>query len=148
MAQAVEVEVDCETGQVTVLGLVVAYDLGQPLNPMAVEGQIEGAVAQGIGYALTEQMIHKNGRLMNSDFLDYRILSAPGMPPVQIVLVGSGDPAGSFGAKGMGEWGLLPTAPAIANAVYDAIGARVQDLPITPEKVLRLLAEKGADTAG
>jgi CO/xanthine dehydrogenase Mo-binding subunit len=144
LAQAVEVEVDCETGRVTVLRLIAAYDLGQALNPLAVEGQIEGALAQGIGYALTEQMIHENGRLINPNFLDYRILTAPDMPPVQILLVGSPDPAGPFGAKGVGEWGLVPTAPAIANAIHNAVGVRVSDLPITPEKVLSLLLKEGA----
>lgn len=96
----------------------------------------------GLGYALSENMIYRNGRLMNPNFLDYKLLTAKDVPPVQAVIVETDEQDGPFGAKGIGEPGLVPTAPAIANAIYDAVGVRIKDLPITPEKVLAALREK------
>ena len=121
---------------------MAAHDVGRALNPMLLEGQIHGAAVMGTGYALTEQLILKNGRVANDNFLDYKILTAMDKVPVEPVLVEPVDEAGPYGAKGVGEPGCVPVAPAIANAVYDAVGVRIKDLPITPEKILRALKEK------
>ena len=107
------------------------------------EGQIEGAVVQGIGYALMEGLTLQNGRVVNDGFLDYKIPTIGDIPEIKTILVETGDPHGPFGAKGIGEPGLVPTAPAIANAIYNAIGIRIKELPITPEKILKALKEKG-----
>jgi len=136
-----EVEVDIETGQVKVLNFVAAHDTGRTLNPLGVQGQTYGGVAQGIGYALNEETIFKNGKVANAQFHDYKILTALDMPPIQVIEVESIDPLGPYGAKGVGEPGLVPTAAAIANAIYDAVGVRMTDLPITPEKILKALDE-------
>lgn len=141
-AQAVEVEVDQERGQVRVLKCVAAFDVGHPLNPLAVEGQIEGAIAQGLGFALSESQVYDHGRAMISTFTDYRAPRATDLPEIEVSLVETDDPMGPFGAKCVGEAGMVPTAAAVANAVYDAIGVRIKDLPITPEKVLAALREK------
>jgi xanthine dehydrogenase molybdenum-binding subunit len=138
----VEVEVDKETGQVKILKYIAAHDVGKAINPMLLEGQVYGGATQGIGYALTERLILKDGKVMNPNFLDYKILTAKDVPHIETVVVETNDPFGPFGAKGIGEPGLVPTAPAIANAIYDAVGVRIKDLPITPEKVLAALKEK------
>jgi xanthine dehydrogenase molybdenum-binding subunit len=138
----VEVEVDKETGQVKILNYIAAHDVGKALNPMLLEGQIYGGGLQGIGYALGERMIFEKGVLKNGNFLDYKMPTAKDVPPVQAVIVETDEQDGPFGAKGIGEPGLVPTAPAIANAIYDAIGVRIKDLPITPEKILKALKEK------
>lgn len=141
-AHGVEVEVDKETGKVKILNYIAAHDVGKAINPLLLEGQIYGGGLQGIGYALGEKMIYKNGRLMNGNFLDYKIPTVKDVPPIQPVIVETDELEGPFGAKGIGEPGLVPTAPAIANAIYDAIGVRIKDLPITPEKVLKAIKEK------
>lgn len=141
-AHGVEVEVDRETGQVKILNYIAAHDVGKALNPMLLEGQIYGGGLMGIGYALGEKMIWDKGYLKNGTFLDYKMPTVKDAPPVQAVIVETDEQAGPFGAKGIGEPGLVPTAPAIANAIYDAVGVRIKDLPITPEKVLRALKEK------
>jgi xanthine dehydrogenase molybdenum-binding subunit len=138
----VEVEVDKETGQVKILRYVAAHDVGRAINPMLLEGQVYGGVTQGIGYALTERLILQNGKVMNANFLDYKMLTAKDVPNIETIVVETNDPFGPFGAKGIGEPGLVPTAPAIANAIYDAVGVRIKELPITPEKVLAALKEK------
>jgi len=138
-----EVEVDKETGQVKILKYIAAHDVGRAINPMLLEGQVYGGATMGIGYALTERLILKNGKVMNSNFLDYKMLTAKDVPNIETIVVETNDPFGPFGAKGIGEPGLVPTAPAIANAIYDAIGVRIKELPITPEKVLAALKEKG-----
>lgn len=135
-AHAAEVEVDLQTGRVRVLRIVAAHDIGKAINPTAVEGQIEGAVAQGFGYALTEQYEYENGKILNPNFLGYRIPRTNDMPEIMAILVEKIDSEGPFGAKGVGEPALVPVAPAIANAIYDAIGVRINSLPITPEKIL------------
>ncbi|MBI4577976.1 MAG: xanthine dehydrogenase family protein molybdopterin-binding subunit, partial [Planctomycetes bacterium] len=107
------------------------------LHPQALEGQIHGALAQGIGYALYEEVRSEGGRIRNPSFTDYKIPTAGDLGfPVELHLVETLDPTGPFGAKGVGEPGLVPTAPAIANAIYDAVGVRVRELPITPERLL------------
>jgi xanthine dehydrogenase molybdenum-binding subunit len=105
-------------------------------------GQIYGAAYTGVGYGLTEEIKVVNGRVMNPNFRDYQMLTAMDVVPIDPVIVEPVDKDGPYGAKGVGEPGLVPTAPAIANAVYDAIGVRITDLPITPEKVLKALKER------
>jgi CO/xanthine dehydrogenase Mo-binding subunit len=141
-AHGAEVEVDVETGQVKILRYVAAHDVGRAINPMLVKGQIYGATVMGIGYGLTEEMQVNAGRVMNANLLDYKILTAKDEVPIDPVIVESFEPSGPFGAKGIGEPACVPTAPALANAVYDAIGIRIRDLPITPEKVLAALKEQ------
>jgi len=140
--QAVEVEVDEETGQVHVLKVVAAHETGTTINQLMAEGQIEGSVVQGIGFALMERLIHDEGRIVNDRFLDYKIPNIGDIPEIEAVCVESEGTKGPLGAKGIGEPGLVPTAPAIANAVYDAIGVRFHELPITREDVVRALKEK------
>ncbi len=138
-AQAVEVEVDIETGQVTVVNSFVSDDCGKAFNPQAVHGQSNGAAAQAIGWTLYEHMQVEGGRLMNGNFADYTMPTADALPMLQSGIVESTDPNGPHGAKGASETAILPGAPAIANAVFDAVGVRITDLPITPEKVLAAL---------
>ena len=141
-AQGAVVEVDLETGKVEILKMAAAHDVGQVLNQQTIKGQIYGALAQGIGYALSEEYKTHEGRNLNPNFLDYKILSAPDLNfPIEIDCIETHDKTGPFGAKGVGEPGLVPTAPAIGNAVYDAIGIRIRDLPITPEKILAALSD-------
>ena len=141
-AQMAEVEVDTETGKVRVLRLACANDVGRAINPMAVEGQIEGGAQMGLGYALTEEVIVKDGRVLNPDFLDYRLFTSADMPEIETIIIETDDPQGPFGAKGVGEMGGTPTAAAIANAIYDAVGVRLTTVPMTPERVLKALDEK------
>lgn len=140
-----EVEVDRATGQVKILNLVAAHDVGQSINPTLIKGQIYGAAYTGVGYALTEEIKVQKGKVMNPNFRDYQILTARDRIPVEAVLVEKGDEDGPYGAKGIGEPGLVPTAPAIANAIYDAIGVRITELPITPERVLDAIKAKEGD---
>ena len=142
-AHAVEVAVDTETGEVTVLKSVGAHDVGQAINPAAVAGQIEGGAAQGQGYALSEAMIYRDGELVTPSFSEYLIPTAMDMPRVQSIILESRSGLGPFGAKGIGEPALTPVAPAIANAVADAIGRRIFELPITPERIVMALREAG-----
>ena len=141
-AQAVEVEVDTETGQVRVLDSFVADDCGKALNPLAVHGQSNGAVAQSIGWTLYEQLQLEDGRIANGNFADYTMPTPDALPELRSGIVESNDPNGPYGAKGASETAILTGAPAIANAVFDAIGVRITSLPITPEKVLAALQEK------
>lgn len=141
---AVEVAVDTETGEVTVLKSVGAHDVGQCINPQAVEGQIEGGALMGQGYALSEELIYEEGKLASPSFSEYLIPTSMDMPDIKCVILESRSGLGPFGAKGIGEPSLTPVAPAIANAVADAIGTRVFDLPITPEKVVRAIRAKDA----
>ena len=141
--QGAEVEVDLETGKVKILRFVAAHDVGKVISKQTVKGQIYGGIAQGLGYALSEEYKTHNGRNLNPNFLDYKIFSAPDMDfPIHIECIETDDKEGPFGAKGVGEPGLVPTAPAIANAIYDAIGVRIRDLPITPEKILAALEKR------
>jgi 4-hydroxybenzoyl-CoA reductase alpha subunit len=141
-AQAAEVEVNTETGVVRVVRLVAADDVGRAINPMQVEGQIHGAVVQAMGWALFEELAIENGRMTNGNLADYTVPTANSIPQIDTVLVETQDPNGPFGGKGASECPFSPTAGAIANAVYDAIGVRITSLPITPEKVLRALERK------
>lgn len=141
-AQTAEVEVDTETGEVRVLRLTAAHDCGRAVNPLLIEGQIEGGLAMGLGYALSEEMVTVEGRVLNTTFADYLIPTAVDVPPMTVAIVEQPDPTGPFGAKGVGEPSLLPTAPAIVNAIYDAVGIRLRELPVTAERVLAALREK------
>ena len=137
-AQAVEVEVDTETGRVRVLKVVAADDVGQAINPMLVEGQIEGAVVQAQGYALLEDLKVKDGRILTDQLSTYLIPTILDIPDqVESVIVEVPDPNGPWGARGVGELPFLPTAPAIAAAVHDATGVWFDEFPLTPERVLR-----------
>ncbi len=141
--QGVEVEVDTETGEVKILRMVAAHDVGKVLNPQALKGQMYGALAQGIGYALYEEVRSQEGKIMNPNFRDYKIPSIQEMDfPIDLEFIETNDSFGPFGAKGVGEPGLVPTAPAIANAIYNAVGIRIRDLPITPGKILEALKSK------
>ncbi len=144
-SHAVEVEVDPDTGKFTIVDYAAASDAGTVVFPIGAEGQNEGGVAQGLGYALTEGMLIEDGRPLGPNFSDYRIPCIADMPPFQQVFVPSHEPTGPFGAKGIGEIGLDPMAPAIASAIYDAVGVRINTLPITPEKVLFALRAKNHD---
>ena len=138
----VEVEVDTETGHVEVLRVVFAHDLGRLIHPKGAEGQVEGGFQQGMGYALMEnlQFDPDSGTCLTGDFLDYKIPTALEMPrDIQSIFIESNEPTGPFGAKSLSEPCITVPAPAIANAIYNAIGVRIRDLPITPEKILRAL---------
>jgi CO/xanthine dehydrogenase Mo-binding subunit len=145
-AHGVKVKVDEETGKVKILDYVAAHDVGRAINPLLLEGQVYGGVVMGIGYALTEEVICKNGENMNANFRDYKLFTAKDAIKIKAPVVETYDEHGPFGAKGIGEPGCVPTAPAIANAIYDAVGVRIYDLPITPEKVLAALKEKNKET--
>ena len=140
--QAVEVEVDPATGQVKVLQYASAADCGTVINPIGAEGQVDGALAQGIGYALIEGMSFEDGHPSEPNLSGYRIPSMRDMPKLSSAFADSYEPTGPFGAKGLGELGTDPTAAAISNAIFDAVGIRIKTLPITPEKVLKALQEK------
>jgi 4-hydroxybenzoyl-CoA reductase subunit alpha len=144
-AQVAEVSVDEETGQVSVHKIWVAHDCGRALNPVAVEGQVIGSVWMGLGQALQEEMIWKDGLLMNPGLLEYRSPSSEESPDIDCTIVESVDPEGPFGAKEAGEGSLAATIPAIANAIFDAVGVRLREAPFTPERVLAAIREqKGA----
>jgi len=141
-AQAVEVEVDTFTGNIKVVKIEVAQDVGKVLNPLGIMGQIEGGVLMGVGYALSEELIMENGYVKNPNFHNYKMLTASDVPEINFYPIETNDSQGPYGAKGMAEAPLIPTAAAIANAVADAIGTRIYSLPLTPEKILRALNEK------
>jgi xanthine dehydrogenase molybdenum-binding subunit len=135
--QGVEVEVDTDTGEVNILRVAAVHDVGKVLDPEGLKGQIYGALAQGIGYALYEELKTANGKIQNPNFRDYKIPTIQELDfPIDIEFIETNDSFGPFGAKGVAEPGLVPTAPAISNAIYDAVGIRIKDLPITPEKIL------------
>ncbi len=139
-----EVEVDTQTGVVKVIKWVTAHDIGKAINPTVVEGQLEGGASQGIGFALFEDPVisPENGAMLTDGFDKYKIPTTLDMPEHEAVLVELGDPTGPFGAKSVGESGLFLQAPAIANAIYDAVGVRVREVPMTPEKVLAAIRAK------
>jgi len=143
-AQVAEVSVDEETGVVTVHKIWAAHDCGRALNPVAVEGQVIGSVWMGLGQALQEEMIWKDGLMMNPGLLEYRSPSSVESPEIECIIVESIDPEGPFGAKEAGEGSLAATIPAISNAIYDAVGIRLREAPFSPERVLAALrAKKG-----
>lgn len=141
--QIAEVDIDPDTGEVTVTHMVAAHDVGRAINPMATEGQIEGGVAQGLGWTLMEDMAYTDGKLMNADFVDYIVPSCFDIPEIQPILVEPVEPNGPFGAKGIGEPALNPTMAAITNAIYDAVGVRITSLPVNPAQLLAAIKNKG-----
>ena len=144
----VDVEVDPETGKVEVLRYTAAQDVGQPIHPSYVEGQIQGGVVQGIGWALNEEYyLDTEGRMVNSSFLDYRMPIALDVPLVETLLVTVPSPGHPYGARGVGEVPIVPPPAALANAIHDAIGVRMPDLPMSPGKVQKAIAESGAGVA-
>ena len=137
---AAEVEVDTETGAVKVLKLVTAVDVGKAISPDAVKAQAEGGAIMGLGDALFEECVYAEGQLLNGDDLQYRLPLFEDTPELlTTVMIENGDGPGPMGSKGMAQTTIVVVAPAIANAIRDAVGVRVRDLPITPEKVLREL---------
>ncbi len=145
-AQIAEVEVNKETGEVTLLKMWDAHDIGKAINPQSVEGQIEGSLAMGIGYTFLENLqFDAKGRPANGNFANYRLPRAVGTAAVESILIETNDPEGPFGAKGMGEASLLPTSAAIANAIYDAVGIRLKELPFTPDKVIAALQRQAKE---
>lgn len=133
-----EVAVNTETGEVKIVRYVAAHDVGRAINPTIVEGQIEGSIFHGIGYALSEDLVidPETGNALTASFMDYKFLTAADMPEIVTLMLEDPDPSGPYGAKGIGEVGLPPVAAAIANAVADATGVRLSELPMTPERVL------------
>jgi xanthine dehydrogenase molybdenum-binding subunit len=139
-AQAVLLDVDTTTGQIEVRRVVSAHDVGRALNPLAAEGQIHGGIHMGLGYALSERLVVEAGQVLTQTFMDYAILRAADMPELIVRLVESVETEGPFGAKGLGESGVIPVSAAVANAIHDAIGLRFTELPITPARVRAALA--------
>lgn len=146
--QMAEVEVDPETGKVTILDYVSVADCGTVINPVTAAGQQEGAIAQGLGYAMTEYFLMEDGRPLNPNFSDYKLPCTLDMPPLKIAFADSYEPTGPYGAKGLGELGLDPTAAVIANAIHDACGVRIKQLPITAEKIYFALHGDGSAEGG
>ncbi|MGQ9603983.1 MAG: xanthine dehydrogenase family protein molybdopterin-binding subunit [bacterium] len=140
----VEVEVDLETGVVKVIDAASAVDLGRAINPTLAEGQIVGSVAMGIGYAIYEEMkFSDRGKMVNASLMEYKVPVASDLPEIKAYLIETNEPTGPFGVKSVGEIAIDNVAPAVANAIFNATGVRLRDLPFTPEKVLRALKEAG-----
>ncbi|MBI4205776.1 MAG: molybdopterin-dependent oxidoreductase [Betaproteobacteria bacterium] len=145
--QIAEVDVDDETGEVEVLRIVAAHDCGTPINPMLVEGQVEGGISMGVGFALHEEMLFDEaGRQINPNLTNYIVPTSLDMPEIEVDIVESYDPTGPFGAKGVGEPTSVPTAAAILNAIHNAVGVRITSLPATAEKVLAAIKAKREQT--
>lgn len=142
-AYVAEVTVDVETGVYGVDKVWAAFDCGRPLNRLAVEGQIEGSIHMGLGQFMGESMNYRGARLLNPSLLEYKIPAPQQMPEVEVLLVGEDDPEGPFGAKEAGEGPLVATLPAIGNALYDAVGVRCYDLPVTPDRIWRGIESRG-----
>jgi xanthine dehydrogenase molybdenum-binding subunit len=140
----VEVEVDTWTGVVRPVKVTAAHDIGRVINRMGVEGQVQGGVAMGLGYGLSEELKVEEGRVLNPNFQDYRLMTATEMPEVEMHFIETQDSEGPFGAKGIGEAPAICPSPALANAVYDAIGIRFKRLPLTPERVLTAIKQSKA----
>jgi xanthine dehydrogenase molybdenum-binding subunit len=130
------VEIDPDTGQVTLHDFVVVQDAGKAINPIAIEGQMQGGAVQSLGIALSEGfMYNSQGRLMNASLLDYRQLTAADLPNIETIIVEVPAPAGPFGARGVGEPPIVPAPAALSNAVEHATGVRITELPLTPERI-------------
>jgi CO/xanthine dehydrogenase Mo-binding subunit len=140
-AHAVELSVDAETGQITLHRYVVAQDVGFAMNPRYIEGQIEGGVAQGLGQALSEEIVYEHGHVLNANLTDYKMPTALDVPRVESILVQHPSLVGPYGAKGVGEPPNIEPPAAVANAVASAVGIRITSLPITAEKVALALRE-------
>jgi CO/xanthine dehydrogenase Mo-binding subunit len=147
-AAVVELVCDVETGMVNVERVWLSHDIGKALNPMLVEGQIEGSVYMGLGEALFEEHAFRGGLHRGPSLLDYKIPTALEMPPVETILVESLDPEGPYGAKEVGQGPLLPVIPAVANAIHDALGVQIDEVPITPDKVVAALRDAARGGTG
>ena len=148
-AQLARVEVDPDTGELTLHEFVVVQDAGKAINPLGVEGQMQGGAVQSLGFALTEGLLFdEKGRLTNPSLLDYRKLTAADLPKIETIIVEVPSPAGPFGARGVGEPPIVPAPAAIANAVFDATGARITELPITPERIAMALRRGAGERPG
>ena len=147
-AQIAEVEVDDDTGEVQVLGVWAAHDVGRVVNPQQVEGQIEGGVVMGLGHALMEDYIQVDGQTTTPGFAKYILPTSLDVPLITSVLIEEPDPKTPLGVKGIGEPAITPTAPAIINAIYDAVGVRMTRLPATPERVMEALRKKRSMQVG
>jgi CO/xanthine dehydrogenase Mo-binding subunit len=144
IAQFAEIDLDKKTGEIHVVQFVSAIDCGMPVNPLLVEGQVEGAAVNGLSYALCEEYVFDSkGKMLNPRFWDYKIYTAPDIPEMKTIVVNSFEESGPFGAKSAGEIGINGPAPALANAVYDAVGVRMYETPMTPEKVWTRMKEAG-----
>jgi len=141
-SQGVEVEVNTLTGKVNVLKMAGAYDVGKAINPKRVEGQIEGGMAQGLGYAIMEEFIEDKGIPQNANLTTYIVPTSKDVPDIKSIILESGSGKGPFGAKGIGEPTIAATAPAILNAIYDAVGVRIKKIPATPEIAFYHLKER------
>jgi 4-hydroxybenzoyl-CoA reductase alpha subunit len=142
-AQVVEVDVDLETGQVTIEKVTDAHDCGKAINRTSVEGQMEGSVSMGIGEAMHEEVkFDDKGHVINNDLAEYKMVTALDMPPVEAIVVETNEPNGPFGAKEVGEGAIMPTIPAVLNAIYDATGVRIYELPLTPQRIFEALQQK------
>ncbi len=133
---------DESTGRVRVLKIIAAHDVGRALNPAKIEGQLEGGCLQGQGYALTEQYRVKQGMHLTRNLGQCRIPTIKDVPDIEFVIVEDPEPNGPLGAKGIGEIAMIPVTPAIVNAIYDAVGVRITDLPATPDRILEALKKK------
>jgi 4-hydroxybenzoyl-CoA reductase subunit alpha len=140
--QALEIDVDPETGKIKLLNCVTAHDCGQPINPLGLHGQLEGAIAMAAGYGFLEDLPMEDGKILNPNLVDYKVMRAPEMPETEVIEIETYEPEGPFGAKEAGEGLTNPTAAALGNALFDALGISVKQLPITPEKVVNALREK------
>jgi CO/xanthine dehydrogenase Mo-binding subunit len=146
-AQLARIEVDPDTGETTLHGFVVAQDAGRAINPIGVEGQMQGGAVQSLGIALTEALVYDDqGRLTNPSLLDYRKLTAADLPDIETIIVEVPSPAGPFGARGVGEPPIVPAPAAIANAIQDATGVRITEAPLTPERIALAIAARRAAT--
>ncbi len=141
-AHVVDLEVDPDTGKLTLLRYVASQDVGTAINPLSVAGQVQGAILQGLGQAMSEACVFANGKMLNPTFLDYKIFSSLDAPKIEVHLVERASEAGPFGAKGIGEPSLIPAPAAIANAIYDAVGVRICELPLTPERIFGALQQQ------
>ena len=143
-AHFAEVEVDTETGNVRVLRYVAAHDSGRILNPQLATNQVEGGVSQMLGFTFSEEMLTdaQSGVTLNANFLEHKSPTIQEYPPIGVIFTDDPDPIGPFGAKALGEPPSVGPAPAVVNAIYDAVGVRITDLPVTPDKVLNALSEQ------
>jgi len=140
--QAAEVEVDPDTGEVSLLRYVVAQDAGFAINPLSVSGQMQGGASQGLGIALSEEMLYDDeGRLLNGNLLDYRLPTTRDLPPIETIIVEVPSEEGPYGARIVGEPSIVPAAAAITNAIAEAVGARLHEVPATPERILKELGK-------
>jgi len=139
----VDVEVDPDTGKVQILRCTIAQDAGRALHPDYVEGQLQGGVAQGVGWALSEEYIYdEKGQLRNSALLDYRMPTCLDLPPIETIVVEVPNPDHPLGARGVGEIAIVPPMAAVANAIYHAVGVRMTELPMSPPRVLKAMLVK------